>query len=180
MPTQDAHENGQVDDMGEDVKEEFQDVKEELQYGKFEVQDVKAERQEIKEKPFQHEMAKQKKTRRNPRSRSPYNQAVRRHSRDTATAEEDSQHHTAWDSPERNPTKVHRRRVQAWTPHAAGSMGQAAAEDLRHHPPDALTSGDGEPGQHAGQDGKVRQAGVPDECASLRMDAHRRPPKRKQ
>ena len=62
MPTQDAHENGQVDDMGEDVKEEFQDVKEELQYGKFEVQDVKAERQEIKEKPFQHEMAKQKKT----------------------------------------------------------------------------------------------------------------------
>ena len=62
MPTQDAHENGQVDDMGEDVKEEFQDVKEELQYGKFEVQDVKAERQENKGKPFQHEMAKQKKT----------------------------------------------------------------------------------------------------------------------
>jgi hypothetical protein len=57
------------------------DVKEELQYDKFEVQDVKAELQEVKEEPFQHEMAKQKKkTRRNPRSRSRYNQAVRRHS----------------------------------------------------------------------------------------------------
>ena len=61
------------------------------------------------------------------------------------TAEEDSQHRTAWDTPRHNPTKVRRRRVQAWTPHAAGSMGQAAAEDLRHHPPDALTSVDGEP-----------------------------------
>ena len=62
------------------------------------------------------------------------------------TAEDDSQHRTAWDTPRHNPTKVRRRRVQAWTPHAAGSMGQAAAEDLRPHPPDALTSVDGEPG----------------------------------
>jgi hypothetical protein len=51
------------------------DVKEELQYDKFEVQDVKAELQEVKEEPFQ-----EVKEEPNPRSRSRYNQAVRRHS----------------------------------------------------------------------------------------------------